>query len=166
MDTDPYVKDLLGSVVSLRKVCKNGILTLKKGDVWVPDLFGKMILACNGLSEQAIGWKQIAAADGVHLVPYEKMASVVFSCVKNLLDKSKDTVASSVSAARNPTKGSFYWRGFLSPVGSARPKNNHAVYMLTNRGGGGGGGGKMRGFPDISGRGRGTQSRPPYYRKN
>jgi hypothetical protein len=168
VDTDPYVKDLLGSVVSLRKVCKNGILTLKKGDVWVPDLFGKMIPACNGLSEQAIGWKQIAAAVGVHLVPegYEKMASVMFSCVKTLLDKSKDTVASSVSAVRKPTKGSYYWRGFLSPVGSARPKNNHAAYMLTHRGGGGGGGGKMRGFPDNSGRGRGTRSRPPYYRKN
>ncbi len=69
-----------------------------------------MIRACNGLNEQAIGWKQIATADGVHLVPsgYEKMAAVVHSCVKNLLDKSKDTVACSVSAARNPPKGSFY----------------------------------------------------------
>jgi hypothetical protein len=127
-----------------------------------------MIPACNGLTEQAIGWKQIAAADGVHLVVsgYEKMADVVHSCVKNLLEKSKDTAACSVSVARNPMKGSFYWRGFLSPVGSARPKNNQAAYMLTHRGGGSGGGGKMGGYPVNVGRGRGTRSCPPYYRKN
>jgi hypothetical protein len=31
---------------------------------------------CNGIVEQAVGWKQIAAADKVHLVEsgYEKMA--------------------------------------------------------------------------------------------
>jgi hypothetical protein len=167
VDTDPYVQDLLNSVVSLRKVCKKGILTFKKKDVWVPDLFGKMMPACNGPSEQAIGWKQIAAADGVHLVAsgYEKMAAVVHSCVQTLLEKSKDAAACSVSAARNPTKGSFYWRGFLSPIGSARPKNNHAAYMLTHRGGGGGGGGKIRGYPGSAGRGRGNRSCPPYYQK-
>ncbi len=133
--------------------------------MWVPDLFGKMIPACNGPTEQAIGWKQIAAADGVHLVAsgYEKMAAVVHSCVKTLLEKSNDAAACSVSAARNPTKGSFYWRDFLSPVGSARPKNNHAAYMLTHRGGGGGG--KMRGYPGNAGRGRGNRSCPPYYQK-
>jgi hypothetical protein len=93
------------------------------------------------------------------------MAAVVHSCVKTLLEKSNDAAACSVSAARNPTKGSFYWRGFLSPVGSARPKNNHAAYMLIHRGGGGGGGGKMRGYPGNAGRGRGNRSCPPYYHK-
>jgi hypothetical protein len=101
--------------------------------VWVPDLFSKIIPACNGPIEQANGWKQIAAADGVHLVAprYEKLATIVHSCVKTLLEKSTDAAACSVSVARNPTKGSYYWRGFLTPVGSARPKNNHAAYMLT-----------------------------------
>ncbi len=84
---------------------------------------------------------------------------------KLCLKKGKDAAACSVSAARNPTKGSFYWRGFLSPVGSARPKNNHAAYMLTHRGSGGGGGGKIRGYPVNAGRGRGNRSCPPYYQK-
>jgi hypothetical protein len=70
-------------------------------------------------------------------------------------------VPHSVSATAGKSK--YYWRGFLSPVGSARPKNSHAAYMQTHRGGGGG---KMRGFPANMGQARDNRSRPPNHRKN
>jgi hypothetical protein len=54
------------------------------------------------------------------------------------------------------------WRGFVSPVGSARPKNKHTAYMNTHRGGGG----KLRGYPVNVGQGRGNRYPPPYYRRN
>ncbi len=38
---------------------------------------------CNGIVEQAVGWKQTDAADGVHLVEsgYEKMAETLTALV-------------------------------------------------------------------------------------
>jgi hypothetical protein len=162
VDTDTYVHSLLAATISLRGVCKRGVLSLGRKDVWVPNVFGKMIPACNGVKEQAIGWKEIAAADGVHLVEsgYAKMAAVLKDCVCELLKRSHAPAPLSVSAKTG--KNTYYWRGFLSPVGSARPKNSHAAYMLTHRGGGG----KTRGFPANIGQARDNRSRPPYYRKN
>ena len=110
VDTDPYVHSLLSSVVSLRQTCKKGILSFGKKDVWVPDVFGKMVPACNGIAEQSAGWKEIAAADGVHLVDsgYEKMAAVVETCAKTLLEKSAASAASLVSARSSSGQKSFY----------------------------------------------------------
>jgi hypothetical protein len=88
------------------------------------------------MTEQAIGWKEIVAADRVHLIEtgYEKMATVVKNCDVELLNRNQ--VYASCSVLATMTKNSFYWRGFLSPVGSIRPKNSHAAYMQTHRGGG------------------------------
>ncbi len=76
-NTDDQVHTtLLRETLSLHPVCTNGILEFEKKDGWVPNLVGKMIPACNGIVEQAVGWKQIdAATDGVHLLEsgYEKM---------------------------------------------------------------------------------------------
>ena len=163
VDTDTYIHSLLSATVSLRGVCKRGILSLGRKNVWVPNVFGKMIPACNGIKEQAIGWKELAAADGVHLVEtgYAKMAAVLKDCIGELLKRSQAPAPCSVSA--RAAKSTYYWRGFMSPVGSTRPKNSHAAYMQTHRGGSGGGG-KMRGFPANMGQAR-DRSRPPYYRK-
>jgi hypothetical protein len=56
-----------------------------------------------------------------------------------------------VSGPRRSGKQSYYWRGFVSPVGVGRPANHKAAYLqshtnptATRRGGGGWGGGKMR----------------------
>ncbi|MFO0005243.1 MAG: hypothetical protein ACK559_29370, partial [bacterium] len=73
--------------------------------------------------------------------------------------------------------GSYYWRGFLSPVGSARPKNSNNAYLSTHSGAGG----KWKGYPvnvgrgaprgrgDPSGGGAAPRGNPrflPYYRRN
>ncbi len=170
VDTEDYVKSLLQETLSLRAVCKTALQTLGAKTGWVPDLIGNLLPACNDISEQATGLRHIMAADGVHftLQGYEKLADTLFKCCKTHFDKS-DPAASLVSASagvrRNKT---FYWRGFVSPVGSARPKQHSAAYLGAHVGGGG----KLRGKPITVGRnaGMGRSGRsaapPPYYRRN
>jgi hypothetical protein len=88
------------------------------------------------------------------------MAAVLKDCICELLKRTHAPAPHSVSA--KAAKNTYYWRGFLLPVGSARPKNSNAAYMQTHHGGGG----KMRGFPANMGQARDNWSRPPYYRKN
>ncbi len=132
---------------------------------WVPDLIGKLLPACNGLAEQATGLREIAAADGVHFTKhgYEKLAHTMVCWSKSLVVNSY-TAKNSVSDAggshgshRGGPK-SFFWRGFVSPIGSERPRNHHAKFMLTHQGSGGGGKWKKG-----QNRDRGGQNRPPPY---
>jgi hypothetical protein len=163
-DTKEYVEELLQNVVSLRSVCKSALLDLGSKKFWVPDLVGKLLPACNGITEQAAGLREIFAADGVHFTKpgYEKLADTIWHCAKTLIEKS-DSAKNSVSAVRGSHgrgQKTFYWRGFMSPVGSERPQNSQAAYMLTHQGSGG----KWRKGPDSGYRGRG-KNLPPYYRR-
>jgi hypothetical protein len=170
-DTKEYVESLLQDTIALRAVCKNSLLELGLKNFWVPDILGKLLPACSGIPEIAVGLKTLSAADGVHFTPlgYEKLADTIETCSRNLTMKTRSAEIS-VSASAGPGKKSaktFYWRGFQSPVGSDRPRQRHDAYMLTHQGGGGkwtanrGGRGGLEGV-----RGRGGHSRPPYYRRN
>jgi hypothetical protein len=109
--------------------------------------------------------REIAAADGVHFTKhgYEKLAHTIVCCSKSLVEKSY-TAKNSVSDAGGSNGShrggpkSFFWRGFVSPIGSERPRNHHAKFMLTHQGSGGGGK-----WNKGQNRGRGGQSRPPPY---
>jgi hypothetical protein len=72
-----------------------------------------------------------------HLHGYEKLAETVVKCCKTQFEKSV-SAASIVSArpvgARQKT---FYWCGFVSPVGSSRPASHAAAYLAAHPGGGG-----------------------------
>jgi hypothetical protein len=165
VDTDTYVHSLLAATVSLRGVCKRGVLSpgKTKKDVWVPNVFGKMIPACNGAKEQAIGWKEIAAADGVHLVEsgYAKMAAGLKDCICELLKRTHAPAPHSVSAKAG--KNTYYWRGFLSVPGrkckaQEQPRGLHANSSRWRR--------QDAGLSRQMGQARDNRSRPPYYRKN
>ena len=143
---------------------------------WVPDLVGKLLPACKGISELAAGYKHIAAADGVHLSSdgYEKVANCLLNCSKDMIEKGNAAAVSHVSAQRGQSRQrTFYWRGFASPIGSERPKDPQAAYLATHRGGGGKwrghpvnvGHGRGRGGVNV-GRGKGHQRPPPYFRRN
>jgi hypothetical protein len=173
-DSKDYVEGLLKDVLSLRSVCKNALLELGKNHFWVPDLLGNALPACKGIPEIAAGLREISAADGVHFTAhgYEKITDSIVKCVHTLLEKS-NTAKNSVSDCTGRPENShgrgqksFYWRGFVSPVGSERPRNNHAAYMLTHQGSGGRGGGKWPPQYGNVNRGRGGHNRPPFYRKN
>ncbi len=105
----------------------------------MPDLVGNLLPACNGLKEKAVGLKHIMSADGVHFTKhgYEKLAETVVKCCKTQFEKSV-SAASIVSARPAGTRQkTFYWRGFVSPVGSSRPASRTAAYLAAHPGGGG-----------------------------
>jgi len=186
-DKPDYVNALLQDTLAFRGVCKNALLAMGKKTSWVPDFVGNLLPACNGVVEQAVGLKHIMAADGVHFTPhgYEKIAETIVKLCITHHEKS-DSASSIVSAGPVTCRSkTFYWRGFVSPVGSQRPTSHTAAYKAAHRGGRGGGGGGSRGgggkirgkaFPDgnyagqsNSGtgfRGRGGRNAPPYQRKN
>ncbi len=121
--------------------------------IWVPDMVHKLLPACNNNSEIAIGLKHIVAADGVHFTQsgYEKMALVMHQqlttqrCKNNLA--AGPIISGSGSVPCGPSGGNssktFYWRGFVSPTGSCRPKQNNAAFRASHPGGGG----KWKGHP-------------------
>jgi hypothetical protein len=76
VDTPAYVHTHLDDILSLRAVCKNTLIQMNTKNFWVPDLVGKLLPACSGISELAVSFKEIAAADGVRYTEagYEKIA--------------------------------------------------------------------------------------------
>ena len=72
-----------------------------------------------------------------HFHGYEKLAETVVKCCKTQFEKSV-SAASIVSARPAGTRQkTFYWRGFVSPVGSSRPASRTAAYLAAHPGGGG-----------------------------
>jgi hypothetical protein len=79
------------------------------------------------------------SADRVHFTKhgYEKLAETVVKCCKTQFEKSV-SAASIVSARPAGTRQkTFYWRGFVSLVGSSRPASRTAAYLAAHPGGGG-----------------------------
>jgi hypothetical protein len=117
-----------------------------------------MLPACSDTSELAVGLKYLFSADGVHFTNqgYKKIAHVIVKSAAMQLSKKLNSAAISLSGG---TPGNYYWRGFLSPVSSARPKNSNTAYLSTHQGAGG----KWKGYPVNVGRGvsrgRGESSR-------
>jgi hypothetical protein len=165
VDTAPYVTSLLDDTLALRAVCKSAISEMGQNQMWVPDIVRKLLPACNDTSELAAGLKYLFSADGVHFTDqgYEKIAHVLAKSAAMQLSKKQDSASIPLSGAKSgPSSekpGNYYWRGFLSPVGSARPKNPNSAYLSTHQGAGG----KWKGYPVNVGRGssrgRGESSR-------
>jgi hypothetical protein len=103
--------------------------------VWVPDVLPLLVPGSTKSGDIAIGLKNMAARDGVHLTVdgYDKLTVIVEDFLK-----SKISAADLVSGSSNVNKAvrnkTFYWKGFVSPVGSSRPTNMAAFH--DNRTGG------------------------------
>jgi hypothetical protein len=96
---------------------------------WVLDRLGAIMGVDSGTDrgsnrELLADMEQFVAADGVHLSKpgYRNIARVIVSTatalVSGKLGKNRCT-NTSISQGR-----SYYWRGFISPVGSSRQKSN------------------------------------------
>jgi hypothetical protein len=108
-----------------------------------------------GIPEYAAALKFLMKPDGVHFTDsgYSCIANGLATHI-NTVQKGKPETCSAavpnVSGLRRAGKQSYYWRGFVSPVGVGRPTNHKAAYLQSHtnptatRGGGGGGGGKIR----------------------
>ncbi len=143
VDTSPYVTALLDDTLALRAVCKSALSEMGQTQMWVPDIVRKMLLACTETSELAVSLKYLFSADGVHFNDqgYEKIAHVNAKSDAMQLSKKQNSACIPLSGAKpgpsSEKPGNYYWRGFLSPVGSARPKNSNTAYLSTHQGAGG-----------------------------
>ena len=148
-----YPVDLYTQTLGLRKVMRD-FLHSRVANVWVPDSVASLTPDSNSVLEQVEKIKSYFSSDGVHLNSTGNRA--LASCVKKIIDE--HTAASICVSGRGPP-GEFFWRGFVSPVGSARPKN--AASLHPARGYGGGGGKWKTGLSASRGGGRFGPMGPP-----
>jgi len=144
---------LIQQVAKVRKILRD-YLTSVHTNIFVPDLLSLMLPGCNTSDALAAALNNFTAGDGVHLNPegYNVLAETVHEFVKT-----KCAVLSLVSGrAAGEKPAAYYWRGFASPVGAARPDRKFAFHE--NRSGFGGG--KMTSYR-YGNKIRGGRSYPP-----
>jgi hypothetical protein len=80
--------------------------------------------------ENVSALRHLTTADGVHFTRdgYENLANAIRNTVT-----SKDKIAAVDSRAGNGRRGTFFWRRFISPNGSTRPKFSSAGYSANKR---------------------------------
>lgn len=156
-----HASELLKKVVNLRQTCKDHLNKIGIRNFWVPDTMGAMMPACTGHTEYTSALAHLVAADGVHLTDsgYQSLTTGLVSC-SNQFAKPNQTVTGPACPIPGTSreKSSYYWRGFVSPIGTGRPKNHAAAYLAVHGGRGkndvGNGGGRWRGGRgDHGGRG-------------
>jgi len=125
VDLPTHAPDLLGKCQGIRKLVKEYMVS-KYGGVWVPDTVQQLLPECSNLGSLANGLKDLYARDNVHLTKqgYSKVADIIVECIKT-----KFSASVSVSGPQGGHHGekplSFFWRGFVSPVGSDRPREKY-----------------------------------------
>ncbi len=105
----------------------------------MPDLLKLMMPACIGISEYALSLKHLFKDDGVHLNAdgLRCLANALSSLIGNQGGTSEKSSTVRLSNVSGPRPRSFYWRGFVSPVGTCRPNNHNKAYMQSHSSHGG-----------------------------
>jgi len=156
VDLPTHAADLLGKCQSIRKYLKEYMVARYNG-TWVPDTIQQLFPDCTNMGSLANGLKDLYARDNVHLTRegYSKVADIILECIATRFSASV-----SVSGPQGGPPGekpqAFFWRGFVSPIGSARPKERF-FSMKHKRFGGA----ALRPNPYSGGRGRGGFMPPP-----
>jgi len=131
MEPDHSV-ELMSKTLALKRQMKEYMVSKAMVYTFVPNtvkLLFPEAKTTEALTENFLG---LAHADGVHLTDdaYVSLGSVLLKVVAERL------VVKDVLSGKNSTGKSFYWRGFTSPVGSARPKASTHSYKDSHPGGG------------------------------
>jgi hypothetical protein len=152
--TPEHISEILESTTGLRKHIQDGLIRAGVTNFVVPDLIQKMVDEKGDYKQMGEKLKLLTSHDNVHLTMegYNTVADVV---VKTLSDQ-KSAALLSNSGSTGPRAG-FYWRGFVSPVGTTRVKYGATTYKQARVGGGKwrGGGHHWNSPPFGAGRGRG-----------
>ena len=150
-----YPVDLYTQTLGLRKLMRD-FLHCRVANIWVPDTVAQLSPDCTSVIERLEKLKLYYSEDGVHLNNIGNTALSVI--VKKIVE---DHFAAPVSVSGRVPSGEFFWRGFVSPVGSSRPKNQASFHPGRSSGGGGGGGKWKTGFGAGRGGGRIGPMGPP-----
>jgi hypothetical protein len=151
-----YAVDLMSKTLGLRRQIKEFMVQKGHSTVFVPDTIRLLCPTSTSTSEIVNTFMSFSHSDGVHLLD-DGYATLGTALLKVLGER----IATNAAVSGKSGEGrSFYWRGFTSPVGSARPKNTTSNYKDSHPGGG-----KWREPPNrfyssrSAGRGRGK----PYF---
>jgi len=127
-----HAAELLGQVAKVRKHLKDH-LTSVHANMFVPDFLTMMFPGCSTHDSVSQALKHLTMSDGVHLTKegYRLLADTVNHYIENKIASS--CVVSGPGAGEKPA--AYYWRGFSSPVGAARPERK--AFYHENRAGGG-----------------------------
>ncbi len=159
--TPSYAAELLSNTLGLRKILRDFLHT-KISKIWVPDTVNDLLEKGGTVTEQAESLRYFFAEDGVHMS--REGAKAFADIVQQLIDE--QITASNIVSGREEKK-EYFWRGFVSSVGSSRPSNMSSFHSNRTAGGG-----KWRGTDSGSGSssgysigtrtlGRGGRSYPP-----
>jgi hypothetical protein len=151
--SEKHAENMLASLNAIKTACGTNLENLGVKDFTVPDMLKLSMPACAGISEYAQALKTHMKKDGVHFTAsgYSCLASGLSRHLHTLTPTGSGKIAVpslNVSGAKKNRKQSFYWRGFVSPVGAERPFNHRAAYLQSHSKTGpprGAGGGKWRG---------------------
>jgi hypothetical protein len=153
--SEKHAEKMLGHINSLRTACISNLEQLGVKNFSVPDIIKLTMPACTGIPEYAAALKSLMKTDGVHFTDsgYSCIALGLTAHIKTVKSEKTEKISaavSHVSGTKRSGKQTYYWRGFVSPIGIGRPANHKAAYLMSHtnptaaRGGSGGGGGKMR----------------------
>ena len=153
-----HVTKIVDDTLSLKKKIANGLIKNGITNFVVID-----VLSCFGGNTPEIveNVKDVSSSDGVHLV--SNGYSLLADKIRKELNCTSVPLVVNVSGSSNASRGGYFWRGFLSPVGTPRPKQFAQSYKHSRQAGGkwkkaptGGRGGNSSG---STYRGRGTDHR-------
>jgi hypothetical protein len=163
--TSEHIRDTIESSVGLRKHIQDGLVKSGVTDFSVPDLLQQMLGEKSDFNRMGEKLRPLTSDDSVHLTVagYARVADIVQKTIESTKDAAEITVPGDVPMP----KPGFYWRGFMSPVGSMRVKLGSITYKQNRVGGGGKwkSGHFHRGGPNPgAGQGRGGYRRGFYRR--
>ena len=125
------VTQLVDDTSKLKKIIANGLIKNGISNFVIVDA-----LSCFGSSTPEIveGLKNVSSSDGVHFT--SSGYSMVADKIRKELTNTSVSVAVNVSGSSNASRGGYFWRGFLSPVGTPRPKQFAQSYKQSRQAGG------------------------------
>jgi hypothetical protein len=121
---DDFAFNLLNKITNLRGIQKSELLKMGVKNFWLLDGVAALIgfepkQNKPGAKECAAAAKKFMAADHVHFnrYGYENIVQVVFVTIRGLFNGSLAKSEQTVAAGFIPKKPTYFWRGFVSPVG-------------------------------------------------
>ena len=137
---------MLGKLNAIRTACTSNLETIGLKKFSGPDII-KLSMALGGLENRNTESRH--KKDGIHFTEsgHSCIAYGLSAHLRSLKPCTSEKISAAVfpiSGAKSSRKPSFYWRGFVSPVGAGRLFNHKAAYLQCNsnptaaRGSGGG----------------------------
>jgi hypothetical protein len=135
--TPGHAQSLLEKVQRLRKILKNYVASSGLKNCWVLETCYMVDSPTEMTMEELLPrLKNSCARDGVHFTTmgYVNTAKVVTKTAMYLLNKKTANSSTATNTVPGHGRTTHYWRGFTSPVGSAKPSFSATGYRMQNQG--------------------------------